>query len=69
MQKIRHNYKQGEKEMTTQHRLKPKNSCTAFEQLWLMYFNNTLYAKGLITEDQRNKMCVKIKNRSASADK
>lgn len=35
-----------------------------FEQLWLTYFNDTLYAKGLITEEQRNKMRIKIKNRS-----
>lgn len=34
------------------------------EQLWLTYFNDTLYAKGLITEEQRNKMRIKIKNRS-----
>ena len=36
------------------------------EQLWLTYYNDTLFAKGLITEDQRNKMRVKIKNRSSS---
>lgn len=37
---------------------------TIFEQLWLTYFNDTLYAKGIITEEQRNKMRIKIKNRS-----
>ena len=26
------------------------------EQLWLTYYNDTLYAKGLITEEQRNAM-------------
>ena len=36
------------------------------EQLWLTYYNDTLYAKGLITEEQRNKMRLKIKNRSFS---
>lgn len=36
------------------------------EQLWLTYFNDTLYAKGLITEEQRNKMRTKIKIRAAS---
>ena len=36
------------------------------EQLWLTYYNDTLFAKGLITEDQRNKIRVKIKNRSSS---
>ena len=36
------------------------------EQLWLTYYNDTLFAKGLITEEQRNKMRLKIKNRSSS---
>ena len=36
------------------------------EQLWLTYYNDTLYAKGLITEEHRNKMRLKIKNRSSS---
>lgn len=36
------------------------------EQLWLTYFNDTLYEKGIITEDQRNKMRTKIKIRAAS---
>ncbi len=36
------------------------------EQLWLTYFNDTLFAKGLITEEQRNKLRVKIKNRTTS---
>lgn len=40
-----------------------------FEQLWLTYFNDTLYAKGLITEEQRNKMRIKIKNRTVSTNK
>ena len=35
------------------------------EQLWLTYYNDTLFAKGLITEEQRNKMRKRIKNRSA----
>ena len=30
------------------------------EQLWLTYFNDTLYEKGLITEDQRNKNSLRI---------
>lgn len=37
------------------------------EQLWLSYFNDTLYEKGLITEDQRNKMRVKIKCRTTAS--
>lgn len=36
------------------------------EQLWLTYFNDTLFTKGMITEEQRSKMRIKIKNRSAS---
>lgn len=36
------------------------------QQLWLTYFNDTLFAKGLITEQQRNQMRIKIKNRSAA---
>lgn len=42
------------------------NRQATIEQLWLNYFNDTLYAKGLITEDERNKMRIKIKNRTAS---
>ena len=36
------------------------------EQLWLTYFNDTLFAKGMITEDQRNKMRLMIKSRTAA---
>lgn len=36
------------------------------EQLWLTYYNDTLFAKGMITEEQRNKMCVMIKSRTAA---
>ena len=32
------------------------------EQLWLTYFNDTLYAKGLITEEQRNAMRLTIRS-------
>ncbi len=35
------------------------------ERLWLTYYNDTLFSKGLITEEQRNKMRIKIRNRSA----
>ena len=34
------------------------------EQLWLTYYNDTLFAKGMITEDQRNKMRLMIKSRT-----
>ena len=36
------------------------------EQLWLTYFNDTLYAKGLITEEQRNAMRLTIRSRTAA---
>ena len=36
------------------------------EQLWLTYYNDTLFAKGMITEEQRNKMRVMIKSRAAA---
>ncbi len=29
-------------------------------QLWLSYYNRVLYEKGLITEQERNKMTLKI---------
>lgn len=34
------------------------------EQLWLTYYNDTLYEKGVINEDERNKMRIKIKSRT-----
>ena len=36
------------------------------EQLWMTYYNDTLFAKGVITEDQRNKLRVMIKSRTAA---
>ena len=42
---------------------------SVLEKLWLSYYNDTLYAKGVITEAERNKMRVKIKNRSASMER
>ena len=36
------------------------------EQLWLTYYNDTLFAKGMITEDQRNKMRLMIKSRTTA---
>ena len=45
------------------------NEQTTIQQLWLTYYNDTLYAKGLITEDQRNRMRIKIKNRATSMER
>lgn len=42
-----------------------KQKQSIIEQLWLTYYNDTLYAKGLITEDQRNKMRILIRKRTA----
>ncbi len=39
------------------------------DQLWLTYYNDTLYEKGIITEAERNKMRVKIKNRRHSLER
>ncbi|MBQ7921022.1 MAG: hypothetical protein IJ325_00380 [Clostridia bacterium] len=51
---------------------KPKTDLTQkkraeYERLWLTYYNDTLYAKGIITEEQRNRMRIRIVNRSAAA--
>ena len=40
---------------------------TVIQQLWLTYFNDTLFAQGLITEEQRNRIRLRIKNRAAAA--
>jgi hypothetical protein len=39
------------------------------EGLWLSYYNDTLFAKGVITESERNQMRIKIKARSAGRDR
>ena len=39
------------------------------EKLWLTYYNDTLYEKGVITEDERNRMRVRIKNRSDAMER
>ncbi len=36
------------------------------EQLWLTYYNDTLFSKGIITEEQRNRMRLMIKSRTAA---
>ena len=48
-------------EMTEQ---KARSVRSTMEQLWLTYYNDTLYEKGVITEDERNKMRIKIKSRA-----
>lgn len=39
------------------------------EQLWLDYYNDTLYEKGVITEEERNKMRIKIKSRARQMER
>lgn len=39
------------------------------EQLWLDYYNDTLYEKGVITEDERNKMRIMIKSRARQMER
>ena len=36
------------------------------EQFWLLYYNQILFEKGLITEQERNRMVNRINNRKAS---
>ena len=42
-----------------------KERKTIIEQLWLTYFNDTLFAEGAITEEMRNKIRIKIHSRTA----
>ena len=42
---------------------------TLAEQMWLSYFNRTLFEKGLITETQRNRMQNMINTRKPSTAK
>jgi hypothetical protein len=39
------------------------------EGLWLTYYNDTLYAKGIISEDDRNRMRLRIKARTAERER
>lgn len=39
------------------------------EELWLNYFNQTLFESGLITEQMRNKMTSQICSRSSASGK
>ena len=35
------------------------------EQLWLIYYNDTLFAKGMITQEQHQRMQLMIKSRTS----
>ena len=54
------------KTMEMKHSMNEQQKQAVIEQLWLTYYNDTLYAKGLITEEQRNRMRVQIKNRAVT---
>ena len=41
-----------------------KKKQSILEKLWLTHYNDTLLAKGVITEEEHNKMRVKIKTRA-----
>ena len=41
----------------------------AAEEIWLMYFNNCLFENGVITEEEYNRMAVRIVGRSADKTK
>jgi len=38
---------------------------SVIEKLWLTYYNDTLFEKGVITEEERNRMRIRINNRTA----
>lgn len=46
-----------------------KKSNAVVERLWLTYFNDSLYAQGVITETERNKMRTNIKRRAAEMER
>ena len=54
---------ENKKEMTEQ----KKES--VIQRLWLTYYNDTLFDKGVITEEERNRMRVAIKARAASMER
>ena len=39
------------------------------EQFWLLYYNQILFEKGLITEQERNRMANRINNRKIAGGK
>ena len=39
------------------------------EKIWLHYFNDVLYKQGIISENERNKMTLKIEGRKSPAQK
>ena len=46
-----------------------KKKQSILEKLWLTYYNDTLLEKGVITQDEHDKMRVKIKTRASSMER
>ena len=53
-------------EQSTERKMSEYEKQSVIEKLWLIYFNDTLYEKGLITETERNRMANKIHARKPS---
>lgn len=53
-------------EQSTDRKISEYEKQSVIEKLWLIYFNDTLYEKGLITETERNRMANKIHARKPS---
>ena len=46
-------------------KVKNESEQDVIDRLWLQYFNDTLYARGLISETERNQMHSRINARSS----
>ena len=55
------------KEKSKGRKMSENEKQSVIEKLWLIYFNDTLYEKGLITETERNRMANKIHTRKPSS--
>ncbi len=53
-------------EQSTGRKMSEYEKQSIIEKLWLIYFNDTLYEKGLITETERNRMANRIHARKPS---
>lgn len=53
-------------EQSTGRKMSEYEKQSVIEKLWLIYFNDTLFEKGLITETERNRMANKIHARKPS---
>lgn len=54
------------KEKSKGRKMSENEKQSVIEKLWLIYFNDTLYEKGLITETERNRMANIIHARKPS---